>query len=75
VTRSQTRLEHPLYDHDMEYRGGRVVVVLTRYLGRGKESGVEVDSRGARLWRMRNGKAVRLEIFSSRERALDAAGL
>ena len=54
---------------------GESVVVLTRYLGRGKASGVEVDAPGAHLWRMRNGKAVRLEIFSSRERVLDAAGL
>lgn len=46
------------------------VVVLTRYLGRGLGSGVEVNVRGAHLWTMRDGRALRLEIFSSRERAL-----
>jgi uncharacterized protein len=54
---------------------GDFVVVLTRYTGRGKESGVAVDTRGAHLWTMRDGKAVRLEVFSSRRRALEAAGV
>jgi ketosteroid isomerase-like protein len=54
---------------------GECVVVLTRYTGRGKESGVEVDTRGAHLWTMRDGKAVRLEVFSSRAKALEAAGV
>ena len=54
---------------------GEFVVVLTRYTGQGKESGVAVDTRGAHLWTMRSGKAVRLEVFSSRSRALAAAGV
>ena len=54
---------------------GDFVVVLARYTGSGKESGVDVDVQGAHLWKMRDGKAVRLEIFSSREKALEAAGL
>jgi uncharacterized protein len=54
---------------------GEFVVVLTRYTGRGKESGVDVDVRGAHVWKMRDGKAVRLEVISSREKALEAAGL
>jgi uncharacterized protein len=54
---------------------GEFVVVLTRYSGRGKESGANVDSPGAHLWTLRDGKAIRLEVFSSRARALAAAGL
>ena len=54
---------------------GDVVVVLCRYTGRGKESGVDVDTQGAHLWTMRDGTAIRLEVFSTRERALEAAGL
>jgi ketosteroid isomerase-like protein len=54
---------------------GEFVVALTRYTGRGKESGAAVNAQGAHLWTMRDGKAVRLEVFSSREKALDAAGL
>jgi uncharacterized protein len=54
---------------------GEFVVVLARYTGRGKESGVSVDTDGAHLWQMRDGKVIRLEVFSSRSRALAAAGL
>ena len=54
---------------------GDFVVVLARYTGHGKESDVAVDSRGAHLWTMRDGKAIRLEVFSSRSKALEAARL
>jgi ketosteroid isomerase-like protein len=54
---------------------GQFVVVLCRYTGRGKESGASVDTAGAHLWSFREEKAIRLEVFSSRERALEAAGL
>jgi ketosteroid isomerase-like protein len=54
---------------------GDHVVVLARYSGRGKGSGVMVDTQGAHVWELRDGKAVRLEIFASRERALAAVGL
>jgi ketosteroid isomerase-like protein len=52
---------------------GDCVVVLTRYSGRGKESGVDVESQGAHLWTMREGRAIRLEVFSSRAKALEMA--
>lgn len=54
---------------------GEFVVVLARYTGRGKESGVSVDTEGAHVWQLRDGKVIRLEVFSSRSRALAAAGL
>jgi uncharacterized protein len=54
---------------------GEFVVALTRYTGRGKESGATVDTQGAHLWTMRDGKVIRLEVFSSRSKALEAAGL
>jgi ketosteroid isomerase-like protein len=53
--------------------GGDVVVVLTRYRGRGRGSGVEVDVEGAHVWRLRDGRAVRLEVFADRTRALREA--
>ena len=59
-----------------EYRtNGDFVVVLTRYIGRGKGSGVDVDTPGAHLWTVRDGRAVRMVVVSDRERALEAAGL
>jgi ketosteroid isomerase-like protein len=54
---------------------GEFVVALTRYSGRGKESGVTVDTQGAHVWKMRDGKVIRLEVFSSRTKALAAAGM
>ncbi len=51
------------------------VVVLCRYTGRGKGSGVDVETHGAHVWTIRDGKALRLEVFSSRAKALTAAGL
>jgi len=50
-----------------------VVVVLTRYRGRGRGSGVELDTEGAHVWQMRDGKPRRLEVFADRERALRVA--
>jgi ketosteroid isomerase-like protein len=55
--------------------GGDRVVALCRYRGAGKTSGVEVDTEGAHAWWFRDGEVIRLEIFTSRERALAAAGL
>lgn len=54
---------------------GDTVLVMCRYTGRGKGSGVSVDTEGAHLWTVRNGRATRLVVFSDRERALEAAGL
>jgi ketosteroid isomerase-like protein len=54
---------------------GDVVLVLARYLGRGKGSGAEIEAHGAHVWELRDGKAVRLEVFADRERAYAQAGL
>jgi ketosteroid isomerase-like protein len=54
---------------------GEHVVVLARYRGRGKGGGVPVDVEGAHVWKMRDGKAVRLEIFSDRAQALRSVGV
>ena len=51
------------------------VVVLARYRGRGKAGGVPVETAGAHVWEIHDGKAVRLEIFASRSTALKAVGL
>jgi ketosteroid isomerase-like protein len=49
---------------------GDWVVVLASYRGRGRGSGVEIEQSGAHVFKLRDGKVVRLEIFASRERAL-----
>ena len=54
---------------------GSFVVVLTRYRGRGKGSGATVDTEGAHVWKMLEGRAMRLEVFADRARALESVGL
>jgi ketosteroid isomerase-like protein len=48
------------------------VVVLASYHGRGRGSGVEIHQQGAHVFKLRDGKVVRMEIFASRERALES---
>jgi ketosteroid isomerase-like protein len=54
---------------------GDYVVALTRYRGRGKGSGATVDTRGAHVWKFRDGKVIRLEVFADRERAIESIGV
>ena len=54
---------------------GDNVVVLCRYWGRGKGSGATVDTRGAHVWKLRDGKVIRLEVFVDPVTALEAVGL
>ena len=52
---------------------GATVVVLTRYRGIGRGSGLEVNSEGAHVWTIRGDRATRLEVFASRSAAITAA--
>ena len=54
--------------------GDRVVVIL-REQATGKGSGVPVKSRTGQIWTFRSGKAVRWQLFSDPDDALEAAGL
>src|SRR5262245_3897884 len=56
---------------------GDRVVALVRYSGRGRESGIEVSGTNtdAQVWTIRNGKAVRVELYGGTVDALQAAGL
>lgn len=55
-------------------RGDRILVlVVVRSRPRG--SSAVVENRIAHVWKMRDGKAVRLQIFPERARALEAVGL
>ena len=55
--------------------GDEVAVSVTRHRGRGRESGIEMDFEVFYVQRGRDGKLARLEMFFSREQALEAAGL
>jgi ketosteroid isomerase-like protein len=52
---------------------GDHVVVVFRFRGTGRESGVPIDERLAHLWTLRDGRAVRMAVHSTRDEALRAA--
>lgn len=54
---------------------GDAVVVLVRFHGVGKASGVELDARYAHVWWLRGGLAVRFHVYRDRDQAFAAAGI
>ena len=54
---------------------GDAVVAVTRLVGRGKASGVEVERLFFSVYEFREGKVVRYRQFDTRAEALEAAGL
>ena len=54
-------------------RGDQIAVLLFTRL-RPTGSSAVLENRIGHLWRMRQGKAIRLEVFPKREDALEAAG-
>jgi ketosteroid isomerase-like protein len=50
------------------------VVLIGRVQERGRTSGIEVESRGAAVWTLREGKIVRFAIYQSSADALKAVG-
>jgi ketosteroid isomerase-like protein len=55
-------------------RGERIAVVLKVTI-RPKGSTATLENRIGHLWTFRDGKAIRLEIFPEREKALEAIGM
>ena len=55
--------------------GGDRVVVLARYSGTGRASGIQMEGEQGFVWTVRDGQAVRFEWFNSHREALEAAGL
>ena len=51
------------------------VVVAITFGGRAQHTGLEVELHPIHVFRLRDGKTVRWEIFLERERALEAVGL
>ena len=56
------------------YCAGDVAGERGRAIGRGKGSGIEVETQMAHIWTMHDDKAVRTEIFRTPAEALEAAG-
>ena len=66
--------DYELRPEEFEHRGDRVVVAVC-LRGRGRASGVEVDARFYDVFTLRDGKIVRMDQFTQRSEALEAAGL
>jgi ketosteroid isomerase-like protein len=51
------------------------VLLVSREIGRGKGSGVEIERTGASVITLRNGKIIHWQGFNNRDEAFKAAGL
>ena len=54
---------------------GDMVFVAARFHGRGRASGVEVETRLYEVYTVRDGKVLRIDEYATRDEALEAAGL
>jgi ketosteroid isomerase-like protein len=54
---------------------GEAVVVRIRQGGRGKRSGAEVEMPYWQVYRLRDGRAIRIEVYRVQADALEAVGL
>lgn len=61
----------------MEFRaaGPDGVIALFKMIAKGGGSGLEVERRDAIVYRLENGKIVRMEYFNDQVKALQAVGL
>jgi ketosteroid isomerase-like protein len=65
--------DYELAPEDFEELGDRVIAAV-RLRGRGRGSGVEVNARFYDVFTLREGKIVRMDQFTQRTEALEAAG-
>lgn len=54
---------------------GERIVELQTISGRGRASGIAVESDGALIWTVREGRVAQVEVFADRAEALAEAGL
>jgi ketosteroid isomerase-like protein len=60
---------------EIEEAGPERALAIIDMRGRGRESGVPAEMRFFQLWTFRDGRAVRMEMFSELDEARRAAGL
>ena len=66
--------EYEMLPEEFEQMGDRVVVDVS-FRARGRASGIEVDARLYDVYTLRGGKIIRMDQFTQRSEALQAAGL
>jgi ketosteroid isomerase-like protein len=52
---------------------GDLVVVEATLRARGRTTGIELEQSAAFVWKLRDDKAIRLEVYASLDEALEAA--
>jgi uncharacterized protein len=62
-----------LVPHEFHQVGELVVVPFTIH-ARGRSTGLETEQPAVQVWYLRDGKAIRLELFGELEEAMAAAG-
>jgi ketosteroid isomerase-like protein len=67
--------EHLRCDPEEVIDAGDKIVVPIRLTGKARNTGLPLDYRAIHVWTLRNGKPIRLRLYESREKALEAAGL
>ena len=79
VRATMERWEDSFEDLEVTYEetidAGDRVLVKTHVSGRGRGSGVEVNMRSYMLWTLQGEKVLRMDEFTERAEALEAAGL
>jgi ketosteroid isomerase-like protein len=60
---------------DSLHDAGDKVVALVRQRGRSKTAGMPLEMSFAQVWTVREGKQTRMDMYSVRDEALEAAGL
>jgi ketosteroid isomerase-like protein len=63
------------YHPERFIESGNQVVALLRVSGRGRGSGIVVESNVAHVWTLQDRKPIRVEIYLDVTQALEAAGL
>jgi ketosteroid isomerase-like protein len=67
--------EHWSLDIEELVDAGDQVIAVVRQRGKAKQGGPDVEMRFAMVWTFRDRLAVRMEMYASRNEALEAAGL
>jgi ketosteroid isomerase-like protein len=62
-------------DWELETAGPDAALAIIDMRGRGRGSGVPTEMRFFQLWTFRDGRAIRMEMFSDLDEARRAAGL
>ena len=79
VRASLERWQAPFEGHELIFEeaidAGDYVIQPILFRGRGRGSGIEIESRFFEVFTIQGGRAVRWEEFSDRSEALEAAGL